>query len=581
MKIVFQELGQFKKKLILLILSVVCMTVCMMGWPILLGRLIDVAIPQEDYAVVFRVCGIMLLLIGAGLFFGIESSRFSADISMGVARNLRSKVFTKVTHFTEAQCDKFSISSLINRTNNDVNQLQLFLNQCLAMALAAPIMCIIGLVMSLTQSPSLSVVMIIAIPVAVLIVFLVGRKAMPLAEQIQEHIDELNLVTRENLTGARVIRAFGTTEFEKKRFDKVNASYRKLNMKSQNLMNLLIPLLVALLGLTAAAIMYLAVMNHAYENIDYTTGEVMALVSYVMQIMAAVVMMTVVFILLPRASSSANRVKEVLESESSMVFKAQTAVEPTQKGTLEFRNVSFTYEGSEQPALVDLSFKALPGETTAIIGGTGMGKSTIVNLIPRLFDATEGQVLVDGVDVRDYKLSELREKIGFVPQKSVLFSGTIDSNIAFGREGATEADIEEAARTAQSIDFITQKADGFASHVAQGGSNFSGGQKQRLAIARAMVRKPEVYVFDDSFSALDFKTDKALRTALHEQTKNGEATVVIVAQRISTIMDADRIIVIDRGEIMGIGKHQELLRNCPVYREIAISQLGKEAVDNV
>ena len=574
-------MGAYKGKLVLLILSVLCMTVCVMTWPVLLGRLIDVAIPQKDFGMVFRVCGAMLLLIGAGVFFGIGTSRFSADISMGVSRDLRRTVFEKVTNFTEAQCNSFSISSLINRTNNDINQVQLFLNQCMAMALQAPVMCITGVVLSLSQSPTLSVVLIVAIPISVLVVAIIGKKTMPLAHQIQEHVDALNLVTRENLTGTRVIRAFGTSEFEKDRFDKINQSYRALNKKTQNLLNLLVPLLTAILSVTAAAIMYIAVNKHAYEGIDYTTGEVMALVSYVMEIMAAVVMMTLVFILLPRASSSARRIKEVLDSESEMVFKEQTETRPTQKGCLEFRNVSFTYKGSERPALVDLSFKAYPGETTAIIGGTGMGKTTIVNLIPRLYDATEGQVLVDGVDVRDYRIDELREKIGFVPQKANLFSGTIDSNIGFGWEGASEQEIEEAAEVAQSTDFIRSKEEGFASHVAQGGSNFSGGQKQRLAIARALVRKPEIYVFDDSFSALDFKTDKILRTALREQTSQREATVVIVAQRISTIMDADRIIVIDAGEIKGIGKHRELLKTCPVYREIAVSQLGKEAVDNV
>ena len=578
MKIVFDELKKYGKKILLLILAVICMTVCAMSWPKLLGTLIDTAIPEKDYGMVFRVCGIMLLLVGAGVFFGVVCSRLSADISMGVARNIRSKAFQKIIRFSEDQWNEFSISSLINRTNNDVNQIQVFLNQCMSMALQAPIMCLIGIVMSVSESPSLSVVLVVAIPVMVLLVFAIGRVIMPLATKIQEHVDKLNLVTRENLTGTRVVRAFGTSEFEKKRFDEINQSYRKINKKSLNTTNLLMPLLVIVLALTAALIMYLAVVNHAYENIDYTTGEVMAIVSYVMEIMAAVAMMTVVFVLLPRANSSAKRVKAVLESDSEMILQAETKAQPKQKGVVEFKHVSFTYKGSEKPALVDLSFKAVPGETTAIIGGTGMGKTTIVNLIPRLYDATQGQVLVDGVDVRDYKLEELRDKIGFVPQKAVLFSGTIDSNIGFGKEGATEGDIEEAVRTAQSYDFVSKKEGGFEAHVAQGGSNFSGGQKQRLAIARALVRKPEIYVFDDSFSALDFKTDKALRSALREQTKNAEATVIIVAQRISTIMDADRIIVIDSGEIKGIGKHEELLRNCAVYREIAISQLGKEAV---
>lgn len=578
MKIVFRELKRYGKQLLFLILTVIGTSACTMGWPMLLTRLVDVAIPAKDYGMVFRVCGFMLLLIGVGVLFGVLSSQLSSNISMGVARNLRSQVFDKVVHFSEEQCDHFSISSLITRTNNDITQVQVFLNQCLMQALSAPVLCICGIVLSVSQSPSLSSVLLVAIPVMVAAVLLIGRIVMPLATKMQKTVDMLNLVTRESLTGARVIRAFGTMGFEKERFDRVNQEYKKTSKKNQNMLGLLMPVLTVILALTAALVMYLAVVNHAYDGIDYTTGEVMAIVSYVMVIMSAVIMLTLVFILLPRASSSANRVREVLESESGLKEPEKAARQGKEKATLEFRNVSFTYPGSDRPALVNLSFRAKPGETTAIIGGTGMGKTTIVNLIPRLYDATEGQVLVDGVDVKEYKLEDLRRKIGFVPQKAVLFTGTIDSNVGFGREGASEDDIEAAVAVAQSTDFVMKKEEGFASHVAQGGSNFSGGQKQRLAIARAVVRDSEIYVFDDSFSALDFRTDKALRAALHEKTRNGSATVVIVAQRISTIMDADRIIVVENGEIRGIGKHEELLKNCDVYREIAESQLGKEAV---
>lgn len=568
---------KYRKKQVLLILTVLGTTVCTMGWPRLLAVLVDNAIPLGDKAQVFSTCGLMLLLVGAGIFFGVMTSHFSSDISNSVGRDLRSEVFTRVIRFSQTQMDRFSTSSLITRTNSDVSQLQLFLNQCLSVAVSAPLMCLVGIILSFSQSPSLSRILIVSIPVMAVVLILIGRFSLPLNISMQETMDRINMMTREKLTGARVIRAFGTTAFEEKRFDKVSSDYTKMSKKSQRLLQLVMPILTVILSLTAGAILLMAVGESAYEGIDYTTGEVMSIVSYVMEIMVAAIMLTYVFIMLPRASTSARRVKEVLDSVNPIRDPENGVSESALKGTLEFDHVSFTYAGSSVPAVNGLSFKAGPGEITAVIGGTGMGKSSIVNLIPRLYDVTEGRVLVDGVDVRLWPLDLLREKIGFVPQKANLFSGTIDSNIAFGREGADEYDIEKAVKTAQSYDFIMQKEDQFASPVAQGGSNFSGGQRQRLAIARALVREPEIYVFDDSFSALDFRTDKALRAALKKQTAGRMCTTVIVAQRISTVMDADRIIVIDSGNIMGIGRHEELMASCPVYREIAESQLGKEA----
>ncbi|MDO5435628.1 MAG: ABC transporter ATP-binding protein [Clostridia bacterium] len=577
MKIVFQAMKGYRKKLLFLILTVLGTTVCTMGWPRLLAVLVDSAIPQGDKGQVFSVCGLMLLLVGAGIFFGIMTSRFSADISNGIGRDLRSDVFDRVTCFSQTQMDEFSTSSLITRTNSDVSQLQLFLNQCLSVAISAPVMCLVGIALSFSQSPTLSRVLIVSIPVMAVVLLVIGRFSLPLNISMQETMDRINMMTREKLTGARVIRAFGTTAFEEKRFDKVSEDYTKMSKKSQRLLQLVMPLLTVILSLTAGAVMLMAVRESAYEGIDYTTGEVMSIVSYVMEIMVAAIMLTYVFIMLPRASTSARRVKEVLDSVNPIRDPETPARETGVKGTLEFDHVSFTYAGSSVPAVNDLSFKAGPGEITAVIGGTGMGKTSIVNLIPRLYDVTAGRVLVDGVDVREWPQKELREKIGFVPQKANLFTGTIDSNISFGREGADEYAVEAAVRTAQSYDFVMQKEGQFDAPVAQGGSNFSGGQRQRLAIARALVKEPEIYVFDDSFSALDFRTDKALRAALKEQTAGRMCTTVIVAQRISTVMDADRIVVIDSGNIMGIGRHEELMASCPVYREIAESQLGKEA----
>ncbi len=574
MKCVFKELSKFKKELFLIIITVIGTTLCTLGLPYLLTIIIDTAIPEKNIPLVLEISGIMLLLVVIGVLCGIVTSRASAVVSMGVGRNMRSSIFTKVQYFSQTEIDKFSASSLITRTNNDITQIQMFLNQCLRIAIQAPIMCICGIILAISSSPSLSGVLVISIPLMAIVLTIIGKIAVPLSTKIQLKIDRINLVIREKLTGVRVIRAFGTTEFESKKFEEINKDYRKTNKKMQRTTNSVLPVLTIILSFTAAMVMLMAANQYVNKGVDYTIGEVMAIIQYIMQIMMAVIMLTIVFILLPRAATAAARAQEVLTTEPTIENKEQTKDNKELKGYLTFKNVSFTYPGADNPAIKDLSFEAKPGETTAIIGGTGMGKSTIVNLIPRLYDVTEGQVLVDGVDVRDYDTEVLRAKIGFVPQKAVLFSGTIDSNIAFGDENADEDRIEEAVKIAQSYDFVMKKEERFNSPISQGGTNVSGGQRQRLAIARAIVRKPEIYVFDDSFSALDFKTDKALRTALARETDN--ATVVIVAQRISTIMEADRIIVIEKGEVAGIGTHRELLESCSVYNEIVSSQMSKE-----
>lgn len=574
MKSVMKELLGYKKELVLIVLTVIGTTMCTLGLPSLLTRLIDEAIPEKNLPLVFEVGGIMLLLVVVGILCGIATSRISSTVSMGVGKNLRSKVFTKVQHFSQTEIDRFSTSSLITRTNNDITQVQVFLNQCLRIAVQAPIMCICGIILAISSSPKLSSVLIISIPVMAIVLVVIGKIAVPLSTKIQLKIDRINLVMREKLTGVRVIRAFGTTEFESNRFEAINRDYQKTNKRMQRTTNSVLPILTLILSFTAAMVMLMAANQVANKGMDYTVGEVMAIIQYIMQIMMAVIMLTLVFIMLPRAATAAQRAEEVLKTEPVIRNKEVTKNNTDQKGYLTFKNVTFTYDGADVPAIKNLSFEAKPGENTAIIGGTGMGKSTIVNLIPRLYDVTEGQILVDGIDVRDYDIEVLRQKIGFVPQKAVLFSGTIDSNIAFGDANADEDRIEEAVKIAQSYDFVMKKEQGFDSPISQGGTNVSGGQRQRLAIARAIVRKPEIYVFDDSFSALDFKTDKLLRQALSKETDN--ATVVIVAQRISTIMEADRIIVVENGEIAGIGTHSELLNNCDVYKEIVNSQMSKE-----
>ena len=574
MKCVFKELASYKKELLFIILTVIGTTMATLGLPSMLIRLIDIAIPNNDLAMVFRVGGFMIALVIFGLWCGVTTSRLSATVSMGVGRNLRSKVFRKVQYFSQTEIDRFTASSLITRTNNDITQVQTFLNQCLRIAFQAPIMCICGVILAISSSPQLSGVLVISIPIMCVVLVIIAKIAIPLSTKIQGKIDRINLVMREKLTGVRVIRAFGTVDFESKKFEEINKDYKKTNMKLQRTTNSVMPVLTIVLSFTAAMVMLMAANQSVNKGYDYTIGEIMAIIQYIMQIMMAVIMLTMVFVQLPRASTAAARAKEVLDTEPVIQNKEKTKDNTEKKGYLTFKNVSFTYPGADVPAIKNLSFEAKPGETTAIIGGTGMGKSTIVNLIPRLYDVTEGQVLVDDVDVRDYDTEVLRNKIGFVPQKAVLFAGTIDSNIAFGDKNADEDRIEEAVKIAQSYDFVMKKDEGFNSPISQGGTNVSGGQRQRLAIARAIVRKPEIYVFDDSFSALDFKTDKALRHALSAET--GDATVVIVAQRISTIIDADRIIVVEKGEVVGMGTHDELVKTCDVYKEIVDSQMSKE-----
>lgn len=578
MKVLFHELGKFKKELILIVLASIVTCVASMFIPYIMQSLIDIALPQKDYELIIDVAGKMIIAVVVIIVFGIIGSRLSSYVAMGVAKNMRSEAFRQVQTFSQAQIDTFTTSSLISRSNTDINQVQLFLSTCLRVAILGPIMSLVGIVMSLKTSVHLSLVLLVAIPVMVIIVVLLGAKAIPLSDVIQQKLDRINMIIRETLTGVRVIRAFGTVDFENKKFQKVNLAYSKSNKQLQILLNDLRPVAEVVLGLTIVGLMVLAYFNSINGVEIYTTGSIMAIIQYIMLIMVAIMYVTVVFLLLPKTITCAKRAEEVIESESEILEPKTPVAIPAQKGYVEFKNVSFTYKGAEYPAIKNLTFKSAPGETTAIIGGTGMGKSTIVNLIPRLYDSTEGEILIDNVNIKNYSLHDLRKKIGMVPQKAVLFKGTIDSNFDFGDDNPTDERKETAAKISQSYDFIMSKPKGFDSNVAQGGTNFSGGQKQRLCIARAIVRKPEIYIFDDSFSALDLKTDRTLRTALKKET-GSDATTIIVAQRVSTIMEADRIIVVDKGEVVGIGTHKELLKNCTVYKEICASQMSEEEMN--
>lgn len=518
----------------------------------------------------------LLIALGSGIAT-ILVSLLSSRIAAGVAKNLRNDIFEKVEKFSNSEYDKFSTASLITRSTNDVTQIQQFLLMGIRMIFFAPIMGIGGIIMALNKSVSMG--WIIAVAVVVLIGFIVTifSIVLPKFSSMQKFVDKLNLVARETLNGLMVIRAFGTSDFEKKRFDAANQDLASTNLFVNRTMTFMMPIMMLIMN--SVTLLVIWVGSHQVAQSTMQVGDMMAFMQYAMQIIMSFLMVSMMFIFIPRASVSARRIAEVLEVKPTIIDPDKSlSMETSQKGYVTFKDVSFRYSGAEEEVLRNISFTAKPGETTAFIGATGSGKSTIVNLIPRFYDVTEGEILVGGVNVKDISQKELRSHIGYVPQKSVLMSGTIESNIKYGREDLTEEELKKVVEVAQAYDFISQKSKGFESEIAQGGANVSGGQKQRLSIARALAVKPDIYIFDDSFSALDFKTDATLREALGKHT--GDSTVIIVAQRVSTIMNANQIFVIDDGEIVGHGTHRDLLKSCTQYYEIASSQLSKEELEN-
>lgn len=526
---------------------------------------------QTRYIINTGIKMLLISLISALCIVGVGflASRTAA----GLARNLRMAVFTKVQSFSKAEIDKFSTASLITRTTNDITQIQMLIVIIIRMVFYAPIMGVGGIIKALDKSQSMSWVIGVAIIALLILIITVFITALPKFRVIQKLIDKLNLITRENLSGMMVIRAFNNQDFEEKRFDKANKDLTNTNLFVNRIMAVMFPTMMLIMNGITLLIVWVGA--HQIANSSMQVGDMMAFMQYAMQIIFAFLMMSFMFIMIPRASVAAQRIAEVLDTEVE-IKDPENPKSPNKnlKGVVEFKNVSFKYPGAEEDVLKNINFKALPGETTAIIGSTGSGKSTLVNLILRLYDVTEGQVLVDGVDVREITQNELRDKIGYVPQKSSLFSGTIESNLKYANENASGADLKEAADIAQAMEFIKEKADGFKTKISQGGTNLSGGQKQRLSIARALIKKPEIFIFDDSFSALDFKTSASLRKALKEKTKS--STIILVAQRISTVMNAEQIIVLDEGRIVGKGTHKELMESCKTYQEIALSQLSKE-----
>jgi ATP-binding cassette subfamily B protein len=540
--------------------------------PTIMADIVNNGIVRGDTSYIWVMGGFMLLVAIGGAACSISTSFFSSRISAGFGRIIRGKLFTHVENFSLHEFDTIGTASMITRTTNDTNQVQQILIILLRMMIYAPLMCIGGVIMAVSQDATLAWVVIIAIPVISLVIFLIMWQAIPLFKILQVKLDKLNLIINEGLTGVRVIRAFDRIKYEQQHFDKANLDLTSTAVKVNRTTVIMMPAMMLILNFATIGIIWFGGLR--INSGEMQIGSLIAFLQYAMQILFALMMLSMMFVMLPRASASAVRINAVLDIEPEIKDAENTHAVEAKSGYVEFQDVTFSYPGAAEPALCGISFQAQPGEVTAIIGGTGSGKSTLVSLIPRFYDVVGGKVLVDGVDVREMAQSQLRAKLGFVPQRAVLFTGTIAENIRFGKADATIEEISHAATVAQASDFIAEMPLGFDSVLAQGGTNVSGGQKQRLSIARALVRKPEIYIFDDTFSALDFKTDARLRAALKQETVT--STVLIVAQRVSTVMDADRIIVLDDGTVAGIGNHSELMQTCEVYREIVASQLALE-----
>ncbi|MGE5560284.1 MAG: ABC transporter ATP-binding protein [Chloroflexota bacterium] len=576
----YRYLRPFAVSVALVLILVFGQTQADLNLPNLMSDIVDKGIAKGDIPMIWKTGGIMLLVALAGGICAVLAGYLSARVAAGFGRDLRARVFSHVEQFSLSEFDKLGTASLITRTTNDITQVQMVTLFMMRMVVMAPMMAIGGVIMAVSKDARLSWILVAVLPLIAAVMIFAATKGLPLFKAMQLKLDRLNLVLREGLTGIRVVRAFNRIDHEQARFNAANLDLTSTAIAVNKIMALVMPMMMLILNLTTVAIVWIG--GHRIDSGSIQVGDLMAFIQYAMQILFSVLMVSIVFVMIPRASASAERINQVLDTVPSIVDTpaatgaAVDSASSGQRGRIEFRDVTFSYPGAEQPALSHVSFTAGPGEVTAVIGGTGSGKSTLISLIPRFYDIDSGAILIDDIDIRELPQEQLRAKIGLVPQKAVLFSGTIADNIRYGKPDASDEEVRRAAETAQAMDFISELKDGFDHLIAQGGTNVSGGQKQRLSIARALVRRPEIYIFDDSFSALDFRTDARLRAALRKEIQ--DASVLIVAQRVSTVMDADRIIVLDEGSVVGIGTHRELMRTCEVYREIVSSQLSEEEI---
>ncbi|MBU3127554.1 ABC transporter ATP-binding protein [Clostridium tagluense] len=572
MKLILKYIKKYKLLLVLNIISIFGFALVELGIPTIMARVIDTGIANKDIAYTKHMGIIIVGISIVGAMGTILLGYCSSKISTSMIRDIRNDIFKKSQEFSHSEYNKFGISSMITRTTNDVFQLGQFTTTLLRTALLTPVMFSVSLVMIIRTSVQLSAVLAITVPFIVLGVIIIAKVSYPISEKQQKKLDKLNRISRENLTGTRVIRAFGNDEHEKERFEKINNDYTNISKKLYKLMAISQPIFFLLINLAILAIFWISSKMINLGTLQ--VGQLVAFIEYLFHAMFSIMLFSMVFIMYPKAQISADRIQEILNEEPIIKNPKDGVKDTAINGIVEFDNVTFTYPDGEIPVLRDISFTAVKGEKVAFIGSTGCGKSTLINLIPRFYDVTEGSIRIDGVDVRDYDLKVLRGKMGFIPQKTLLFTGSISTNIKFGKNDADKKELEHSAKVAQAYDFINSKPGKFKELISEGGSNMSGGQKQRLSIARALVRKPEIYIFDDSFSALDFKTDAMLREKLKDETR--ESVLLIVAQRIGSIIDANKIIVLNEGEIVGIGTHKELLKTCEIYYEIASSQLTKE-----
>jgi ATP-binding cassette subfamily B protein len=570
-RLLARYLRPYRWPLVLVVALLLVQSLANLYLPELNADIINNGVAKGDTDYILATGAVMLAVTVVLGIVSIIAVYWAARVAMGFGRDLRGAIFRKVETFSQVEVNHFGAASLITRNTNDVQQVQTVVLMGLTVMVSAPIMLVGGLFMALRQDVPLSGILLVIVPIMLLIIGTLARRAMPLFRTMQLRIDRINQVMRETLAGIRVIRAFVRTRHEEERFDVANRDYMATALSLNRLFAITMPTLMLLMNLSTVAVLYLGA--YRVDSGEMPIGNLTAFLQYIMQILMAIMTAVLMLVLVPRAAVSGGRIAEVLDAQPSIDDPTSPSTTP-RAGRVEFQGVTFGYPHAEEPVLRDISFVARPGETTAIVGSTGSGKSTLVNLLPRLYDVTGGAVLVDGVDVRDLDRQDLWRRIGVVPQRAYLFTGTVASNLRYGDEAASDDDLWRALEIAQARDFVSGMAEGLEAPIAQGGTNVSGGQRQRLAIARALVKRPDIYVFDDSFSALDFRTDARLRAALAREL--GEATVIIVAQRVGTILHADRIVVLDDGAVVGVGTHQELMETCETYREIVLSQVTEE-----